>query len=117
MLAKWRSWRRLIKRFRRRRATKRLEREGISMDLTFPNESRSYDVTRDAVRFWGYVSSIECSFFMTADALRRVEPELGQDKASLLHAFDAHRELIYKTAAKVFARGRRGSYELVPTDF
>jgi Protein of unknown function (DUF1488) len=89
----------------------------MAMDLTFPNESRSYDETRDAVRFWGYVSAIECSFFMSADALRRVEPDLGKDGASLLDAFDAHRELIYKTAAKVFARGRRGSYELVPADF
>jgi len=32
------------------------------MDLIFPNDSRSYDVTREAVRFWGYVSSIEYSF-------------------------------------------------------
>jgi hypothetical protein len=89
----------------------------MSMDLNFPNASRSYDVSRDAVRFWGYVSSIECSFFVTGDALRRVAPDLGTDQASLLGAFDAHRELIYKTAAKVFARGRKGSYELVPADF
>lgn len=87
------------------------------MKLNFPNESRSYDVTRQAVRFWGYVSSIECSFFVTAAALRRIQPELGQDTDGLLDAFDAHRDLIYKAAAKVFARGRRGSYELVPTDF
>jgi hypothetical protein len=87
------------------------------MDLNFPNASRSYDVSRDAVRFWGYVSAIECSFFVTGDALRRVDPRLGTDTASLLGAFDAHRELIYKTAAKVFARGRKGSYELVPADF
>ena len=49
------------------------------MELTFPNESRSYDVTRNAVRFWGYLSAIECSFFMTADALKRVVPDLGND--------------------------------------
>lgn len=87
------------------------------MDLIFPNESRSYDVTRNAVRFWGYVSSIECSFFVTVDALKRIHPGPVQDTASFLDAFDAHRELIYKTAAKVFARGRRGSYELVAADF
>jgi hypothetical protein len=87
------------------------------MKLNFPNDSRSYDVSRDAVRFWGYVSAIECSFFVTGDALRRVDPRLGTDTASLLGAFDAHRDLIYKTAAKVFARGRKGSYELVPADF
>lgn len=87
------------------------------MDLIFPNDSRSYDVTRNAVRFWGYVSSIECSFFVTVEALKQIHPNPMQDKASFLDAFDAHRELIYKTAAKVFVRGRKGSYELVPADF
>jgi hypothetical protein len=69
------------------------------------------------VRFWGYVSSIECSFFVTVEALKQIHPHPVQDKASFLDAFDAHRDLIYKTAAKVFARGRKGSYELVPADF
>lgn len=87
------------------------------MDLIFPNESRSYDVSRNAVRFWGYVSSIECSFFVTVEALKQIHPNPVQDKASFLDAFDAHRDLIYKTAAKVFARGRKGSYELVAADF
>lgn len=87
------------------------------MDLIFPNQSRSFDRTRDAVRFWGYQSSIECSFFVTAGALRRVQPDLRPDEAGFLHAFDANRDLIYKTAAKVHARGRKGSYELVTADF
>ena len=87
------------------------------MDLTFPNDSRSYDATREAVRFWGYLSSIECSFFVTVEALRKIQPHPAQDEASFLDAFDAHRDLIYKTAAKVFARGRKGSYELVAADF
>src|ERR1700759_3837448 len=117
MSPKRRSWQHLIGFFRRRRPIKGLSRGVMAMDLTFPNESRSYDVTRDAVRFWGYVSAIECSFFMTADALRGVAPGLGSDNAIFLDAFDTHRELIYKTAATVFARGRRGSYELVPADF
>ncbi len=87
------------------------------MDLIFPNQSRSFDRTRDAVRFWGYQSSIECSFFVTAGALRRVQPDLRSDEAGFLNAFDANRDLIYKTAAKVYARGRKGSYELVTADF
>ena len=28
-----------------------------------------------------------------------------------------HRELIYRTAAKVYGRGRKGAYDLLPTDF
>jgi len=39
------------------------------MTLTFPNPSRSFDATRDAVHFWGYDSAIECSFFVTRSAL------------------------------------------------
>ncbi len=87
------------------------------MNLIFPNQSRSFDLTRDAVRFWGYQSSIECSFFVTAAALSRVQPDLRPDEAGFLSAFDANRDLIYKTAAKVHERGRRGSYELIAADF
>ena len=34
------------------------------MALNFPNASRSYDSTRHAVRFWGYDSTMETSFFV-----------------------------------------------------
>ena len=44
------------------------------MTINFPNQSRSYDATRRAVRFWGYDRSMEASFFMTADALKRINP-------------------------------------------
>ena len=60
---------------------------------------------------------MEASFFMTEDALKRIEPTTRLDEAELLRAFDAHRELIYATAAKVYARGRKGSYDLVSGDF
>jgi hypothetical protein len=39
------------------------------------------------------------------------------DEAGLLGAFDANRDLIYAAAAKVYARGRKGSYDLVSADF
>jgi len=35
----------------------------------------------------------------------------------LLSAFDLNRKLIYEVAAKVYRRGRKGSYELVAADF
>ena len=47
------------------------------MPLTFPNRSRSYDATRRAVRFWGYDSAMETSFYVTEDALKRVRGEMG----------------------------------------
>jgi hypothetical protein len=74
------------------------------MSLIFPNHSRSYDHTRGAVRFWGYQSSMECAFFVTEGALKKVQPNLQSDEAGFL-------------AAVVYARGRKGSYELVTADF
>jgi hypothetical protein len=87
------------------------------MALYFPNQSRFYDATRRAVRFWGYDSAMEAVFFVTEDALKRVQPSMRFDEAGLLGAFDANRESIYAAAAKVYARGRRGSYDLVSADF
>ena len=87
------------------------------MSLSFPNQSRYYDATRRAVRFWGHDSAMEAVFFVTEDALKRVQPGARPDEAGLLAAFDACRDLIYAAAARVYARGRRGSYDLVGTDF
>lgn len=85
--------------------------------VAFPNQSRSYDPTLRAVRFWGYDRSMENSFMVTSDALRRMEPDLQADEASVLRVFDRNRELIFRTAAKVYARGRRRAYNLVAADF
>ena len=87
------------------------------MTLSFPNRSRSYDATRRAVRFWGHDSAMEASFYVTEDALKRVQPDMPLDEAGLLNAFDANRELIYQVATKVYGRGQRGSYDLVKKDF
>jgi hypothetical protein len=87
------------------------------MPLNFPNDSRSYDATRCAVRFWGYDTAMESSFFVTQDALKRLQPNMRLDAESALGAFDSNRNVIYTTAAKVYARGRKGSYELVAADF
>jgi hypothetical protein len=86
------------------------------MAINFPNNSRSYDATRRAVRFWGYDRSMESSFFVTADALKQMQPNLRSDAVDLLRAFDINRDRIYAIAAKVYARGRRGSYDLNVTD-
>jgi len=87
------------------------------MGLIFPNRSRAYDGTRRAVRFWGYDSAMEASFYVTEDALKRVQPDMRLDETGFLGAFDANRELIHKIAVKVYARGRRGSYNLEQADF
>jgi hypothetical protein len=87
------------------------------MALNFPNQMRSYDASRRAVRFWGHDSAMEAQFFVTEDALKRIRPDMRFDEAGLLSAFDANRALIYAAATKVYARGRKGSYDLVGADF
>jgi hypothetical protein len=87
------------------------------MTLNFPNSSRLYDAKRRAVRFWGYMSAMEFLFFVSEDALKRVQPDMRLDEAGLLRAFDLNRDAIHKIATKVYARERRSFYELIATDF
>ena len=87
------------------------------MAIRFPNQSRSYDATRRAVRFWGHDSAMEASFFVHEEALKRIQPDMQFDEVGLLGAFDSHREQIYAAAAKVYERGHKGSYDLIPADF
>ena len=85
--------------------------------IEFPNHSRSYDQTRRAVRFWGYDSALEASFFIEEDALRRIQPDARPDASGFLNAFDSNRDVICAVAAKVYVRGSRGSYDLVAENF
>jgi hypothetical protein len=85
--------------------------------IDFPNHSRSYDVTRHAVRFWGYDSAIEASFFIDEDALARIHPGVQPDESGFLNAFDANRDKICAAAARVYVRGSRGSYDLGASNF
>jgi hypothetical protein len=95
-----------------------LQRSSVTpMGLSFPNPSRSYDATRRAVRFWGHDSAMEASFFIMEDALKQLQPGMRLDEPGSLDAFDANRNLIYAAAAKVYARGRKGSYDVVGADF
>jgi hypothetical protein len=87
------------------------------MALNFPNQSRSYDATLRAVRFWGHDGAMEASFYVTEDALKRIQPGLRSDEAGILAAFDSHRDVIHMAATRVYRRRRKGSYELIPADF
>ena len=86
------------------------------MTLNFTNQSRSYDATRQAVRFWGYDGAREVSFFVTEDALRRLQPNASADETGFLAAFEAHRDRVLRAAARVYARGRKGSYDIGAND-
>ena len=87
------------------------------MPMSFPNASRSFDASRRVVRFWGYDSAMESSFFITEDALRHIQPGAPLDEAGLLRVFDLNRDRIHAAAAKAYARGRKGFYCLAVADF
>ena len=93
-------------------------RQGLSMAINFPNASRSYDVTRNAVHFWGHDQSMETSFFISADALQRLAPGAANNESDLLAAFDRNRPRICEAAAKIYGRGQKGgSYDLHASNF
>ena len=83
--------------------------------LNFPNDSRSYDATRRAVRFWGYDGPMEVSFFVTAEALQKLHAGV-EDEEQLLKTFDTHKRAIRTAAERSYKRGRQGSYELTEKD-
>ena len=85
------------------------------MSLSFPNPSRSFDASSSRVCFWGYDSTIEISFFVEADALKRLCPEMSGTEPGFLQAFDVARKRIYEVANKVYVRGGKEScaYTLV----
>jgi hypothetical protein len=85
--------------------------------LNFPNQSRVFDPIRRAVRFWGHDSAMEWSFFVTEDALKRLQPDVPRNEAGLLLAFDVNRALIYAAVTKAYKRERKAFYELAAADF
>ena len=88
------------------------------MALNFPNPSRSFGVTRNAVHFWGHDESTETSFYISADALQRLVPGVARDEGALLAAFDRNCPRIRDAAAKIYGRGKKGvSYDLHPSHF
>jgi len=89
------------------------------MKLSYPNPSRSFDASSRRVCFWGYVSTIEISFFVEADALKQLCPEMSDAESGFLQAFDAALNRIHEVADKVYTRGGKGSYAyiLVAEDF
>ena len=83
------------------------------MRLSFPNPSRSFDVGKSRVCFWGYDSTIEISFFVGMDALKRLCPDMSEAESGVLQAFDAALNRIHEVADKVYARGSKGSYACI----
>lgn len=89
----------------------------VRSNLGFPNQSRSYDATRHGVRFWGNDNALEAAFFVSEEALRKLQSDIGSEEGDLLRAFDAHRPRILDAAIKVYGRGPRGVYDLQGNEF
>jgi hypothetical protein len=99
------------------RLSKVVRRECSAMPLGFPNQSRFYDGAVHAIRFSGYDGALEAPFFIGERALKQIQPDMPFNESGLLKAFDLNRDRIYATAAKVYERGRKGSYDVLPEDF
>jgi len=90
-------------------------------DLHFPNRSRSFDPTGGGVCFQGYDRSIEVSFYVGIDVLRRISMQACNSETEVLGVFDEVLRIIHKVAVRVYTCGGRGHghfyYKLVADDF
>ena len=83
------------------------------MKLSFPNPSRSFDASRNRVLFWGYDKSMEITFFVELDAIKRLCPEVRSVETGILEAFDSVRSRIYEVADKVYSRSAKYCFAFV----
>jgi hypothetical protein len=86
------------------------------MPLSFPNQSRSYDASKQRVRFWAYDQALEISFFVEASALRSGDPQAARSEATILGDFDRDRSKILRAAGRIYSRHSKGSYTLTAAD-
>ncbi|HZP20874.1 MAG TPA: DUF1488 domain-containing protein [Bauldia sp.] len=88
------------------------------MALSFPNPSRTFDQTRNAVQFLGHDGLFEIRFFVEAGALAE---EIGNgarmSQARCLTTFDRLRASIQDVAREAYASKRLNSYTLTAGDF
>lgn len=89
----------------------------FAMSLGFPNKSRSFDVARRGVRFWGHDRSLEILFFVDESALRRLSPRAASDENSYLATFDVNRDRIHGVAKALYSRRRGDFLSLAASDF
>jgi hypothetical protein len=86
------------------------------MSLSFPNQSRSYEPTRNGVRFWAYDEVLEITFFVDADVFCRPDSWTRPNEADILDAFDRNRQQIHALAQHAYRRHHGGAYTLTTAD-
>ncbi|WMT92706.1 DUF1488 family protein [Pelagibacterium sp. H642] len=90
------------------------------MSLTFPNPSRDFQKSRNAVGFTGHDGVFEVQFFVEVDALAEFETDLNASQTletRSLAAFDTLRSSILEVAREAYTNSRRASYILTAADF
>ncbi len=87
--------------------------------LRFPNPSRNFDETKNRVQFWGYDSALEITFFVEANVLKTLCPDMSGLETGILDAFDGALSRIHEAANDAYTRrrGYRGPYILAAEDF
>ncbi|MBX4957562.1 DUF1488 domain-containing protein [Rhizobium lentis] len=85
------------------------------MTLTFPNRSRSFDESRDAVRFSGYDGMFEVRFLIEANALRTAS-QAARSEDECLRAFDMARDAILDAATHAYGNGGKDRHTLTARD-
>jgi len=83
------------------------------MRLSFFNPSRSYDANKSRVQFWGYDSAFEISFYVEADALKQLCPDISNNEMEFLHAFDTARSRIIEVAEQIYSNGKMRKFMLI----
>jgi hypothetical protein len=78
----------------------------FDMNLSFPNQSRSYDEANRRIRFSGYDGMFEIRFFLEIDALAKAFSGKMSGEGEYLSAFDSVRNTILAAAEKAHERGR-----------
>jgi hypothetical protein len=86
------------------------------MMLNFPNSSRSFEAARNRVRFWGYDSSIEITFFVDSGTLQKLSVATTAAEDAVLAAFDSAVPEIHAAAAKAYKRAKHGTYAVAIMD-
>ena len=87
------------------------------MALSFPNPSRSYDVTLRRIHFSGYDGVFEVSFCIEIDAFFSNASRSGVVEQQYLQAFDKARRKIQDAARLAYSKSREPLYVLTAADF
>lgn len=86
------------------------------MALNFPNPVRILDAGRSCISFWGSDTSLEITFQIEIDALRKLGAATGEDEAQMLATFDSHRDAILNAAATAYGRCKGAYHRITAAD-